>query len=648
MAALYLHQALFASEPSPPPTLAHRSPGSRTPHDRQLSSVSSVTLRTTSHSDHSHPTEPLLHPPSSESSVYLDLLSRQPHHPDGSGSGPNTGLNLEGDPVTVSERRGHWERVVRKRLRRLRWTRRSLLVIIGAWAIFNTVRYFVASTIYKSRDRQIILLVLGTSTALSVASIIASLTIAAFAPHLGWAYRHNAPHIVVQTVLKYLASALLLGPAVVNLVLVFVWRHSTDAISTLLGRCHWDIDVVWSGTGRRCDTSHSPAWGYWIAGSVVRVILTLIVLVIYHFTSYQYDVTRQPSRRRRLFRLRSAVSLPSATGTANSTKSLRAMAATSSTAPVSVGQVGRQPSESTAESLSSHGSASGSGEHRKLRSSRFRITSGSSLVSGQNEAVQLQSAKSMDHKDDVHLVGEEDDACSNSSEGDSPSPDKQDEYNKYGRQVRRIPGAYTSIPPQSPSQANHPKGSSHSSSTDRELHGFVDRFRSLLDQITRETEDGIALAQNDVPGLYAHPDGTDDEREQSFAADGDRFSLLGRTIHRMPTIESMSSRDVMSLANSSMHRVSPHALSRPSTRTNMLDQSEGGQSTPRSARSRANSWDAALALAAPAEQAEGEVSEMGEMASSSASNPSGPSYQGSGSTVSYHTARSFPLEKERG
>lgn len=131
MAALYLHQALFASEPSPPPTLAHRSPGSRTPHDRQLSSVSSVTLRTTSHSDHSHPTEPLLHPPSSESSVYLDLLSRQPHHPDGSGSGPNTGLNLEGDPVTVSERRGHWERVVRKRLRRLRWTRRSLLVIIG-------------------------------------------------------------------------------------------------------------------------------------------------------------------------------------------------------------------------------------------------------------------------------------------------------------------------------------------------------------------------------------------------------------------------------------------------------------------------------------------------------------------------------------
>ena len=130
-AALYLHNAIFTTEPASPPSVAHthRSPNRRVPHDRQLSSVSSVTLQTST-SEHSHPTEPLIHPGSSESTVYLDLLARQPTHPS-SPAGRTQGLSLQGDPVTPRERRIQHERVVRRRLKRLRLVQRVLWVIIG-------------------------------------------------------------------------------------------------------------------------------------------------------------------------------------------------------------------------------------------------------------------------------------------------------------------------------------------------------------------------------------------------------------------------------------------------------------------------------------------------------------------------------------
>ncbi|KAH9922219.1 uncharacterized protein B0H18DRAFT_522819 [Fomitopsis serialis] len=141
--------------------------------------------------------------------------------------------------------------------------------------------------------------------------------------------------------------------------------------------------------------------------------------------------------------------------------------------------------------------------------------------------------------------------------------------------------------------------------SDNELHSFVDRFRSLVDQITRETEDGIALTRNDSTGYYASPSSHDIENlrpshRSPFPSedDDDYVPVLGKTIHRMPTIESLGSREVMSLATSSIHRASPgpsYHMSRPSTRSNNFSLSEAGIDTP-SIRSRANSLDAALAL----------------------------------------------------
>ena len=146
-AALFLHNAIFAADPPSPPAAtaailgagAHRAPNRRGPHahDRHLSSVSSITLQTST-SDHSHPTESLIHPDhlgSSESSVYLDLLARQPTHPGSTTHLPDrtSGLSLQGDAVSPRERKERHEKEVRRRLRRLRLVQRVLWVIIGEW-----------------------------------------------------------------------------------------------------------------------------------------------------------------------------------------------------------------------------------------------------------------------------------------------------------------------------------------------------------------------------------------------------------------------------------------------------------------------------------------------------------------------------------
>ncbi|KZT68027.1 hypothetical protein DAEQUDRAFT_766612 [Daedalea quercina L-15889] len=637
MAALFLHQALFA-EGSTPQTATSSSTRSSYTQDKRLSALSSVTLTTASNSDYSHPTEPLLNLPDSEaSSAYLDLLARQPRHPSSPGGPAEAALRLEGDPVTASEQRSHLERRIRRRLRRLRWTKRSLLAVIGAWATYNTVRYFLAFTIYPYNDRQIILLSLGTCSALALTLIAVSLLIDAFAPHLGWIYSPNAPHAVVQAVLNYSSSALLFCPAVVNLAFVFIWRHTSSLVNTLIHRCRWDIDVFWSGLGSQCNVS--PSWAEWLAGSVVRLVLTLAVIVAYHLTAYHYDITRQPSRRRRRSRPRSGSSVSPVTPMSTSTGTHHPMSSTSTpVSPLSLSQIGRQPSISTSEGHTTVESYSSSGEHRPLRSPRSRINAESFLASRPPALSPAHSEKDRSP------------AVSDFSRGEG-SPISSDEElpsslgaERFGRPIRGISGNYTfPSAPDAASYADNAREDPRDTMSDNELYGFVDRFRSLVDQITQETEDGIALAQNDTSGYYAAPSshGIEDHHRSFPSEDDDNYvPVVGKTVHRMPTIESLGSREVMSLATSSIHRASPgpYHMSRPSTRSNTFSLNEAGIDTP-SVRSRANSLDAALALTStpttdPSDEAwqgaqpssgSGGVSRSGSHASSSnKSNPREP------------------------
>ncbi|GBE86959.1 hypothetical protein SCP_1002040 [Sparassis crispa] len=662
MAALFLHQALFTTEPSASSELpVLRSPNRVTQHERQLSSVSSVTLRT-SNSDHSQPTEPLLRP---ESSIYLDLLSRQPNHPDGPESSFNLGLSLEGDPITPRERKSCLERAIRKRLRRLRWTRRTTLLIMTSWAVYNTVRYYVAFTMFEYRPRQIVLLVLGTCTALSIALVISSLLISAFAPHIGWYHTPHAPHVIVQTVLYYCASVLLLGPAVANLVFVFLWRHSAETIDTLRGRCHWDIDVLWSGVGTQCDGTHSPTWASWVAGSVVRLVLTVAVIITYHWSAYRYDVTRQPSRKYRLFHPRTSVS--SVTPLSNSSQTFRPTATMSST-PVTIGQALRRSSLSgTTEDTYESAQTCPQTEQRTLRKSQSRIASRTSNAS--KDTFQLPSATGVSTarrpsgqitpRRVSGMSAIDDESPKSSDEEDVPGPSETKEFGYYGRQVRPSPGIYASVVSQGPRSSQFNNETSETLQVDpatvtpyseRDLTYFVDRFRTLVEQVARENEDAFPLAAGNGP---------DGQREHSTANADEHVPMVGRIVHRMPTIESLGSHEVMSLASSGKTHSSnsPHNGSRPSTRTNTQSLSEG-YSTP-SSRSRANSWDAALALASPVgnRTEEGSVSEMGELTHAetgapvntiaiTVTNTTTTTASGeSRSSNSYYTARTSPQEK---
>jgi hypothetical protein len=122
MAALYLHNSIWVPD-------AAETPRGLSPHAR---TTSSATIQTLSISDLSHPTQPLLHSSTSESVAYLDLLSRQPNHPNAPRGSP-MGLSFDGDPTTMRERKGYLEKTVRRRLRRLKAMIAVLEVIIGAF-----------------------------------------------------------------------------------------------------------------------------------------------------------------------------------------------------------------------------------------------------------------------------------------------------------------------------------------------------------------------------------------------------------------------------------------------------------------------------------------------------------------------------------
>lgn len=151
------------------------------------------------------------------------------------------------------------------------------MIFVGVWATYNTIRYFLAYTLYTSSIGESVALALGTGTAVSVAFLLAATFLSLSSPYLSL---HNFPVrtlLLVRTVSYYLSSFLLLGPAIVSLALVFSWKHSLDPQINIEERCYLDIDVVWPVSKARC-TFH-PEWGVWLALSAVRVAITLVIIV---------------------------------------------------------------------------------------------------------------------------------------------------------------------------------------------------------------------------------------------------------------------------------------------------------------------------------------------------------------------------------
>ncbi|KAJ7038875.1 hypothetical protein C8F04DRAFT_950626 [Mycena alexandri] len=526
MAALYLHNSIWVPD-------AAETPHGLSPHNR---TTSSTTLQTLPISEHSHPTQPLLHSSTSESVAYLDLLSRQPTHPNAP-RGSAMGLSFDGDPTTVRERKGYVEKVVRRRLRRLKIMMAVLEVVMALWSLYTTVRYFLAYAIYpSSTDGQIAAIVLATVSIASFAVLLGSAVIPFLQMYLLARHISIEALLAVRTVLRYLASVLIVGPAVVNFALVFAWRRSSDSALNMANRCDVDIDVVWSI--RSHPTCASPSWGAWLALAIVRLLVTVALLAIYHLSLASYSHTRRPSHY---------------------APSSRSESTYLGSPPMSVSPLPPTPGHLHQPSTSTVGSGSTSRptpDRRSLRSSR-----GSSMNRSPSAADNLRLPR---------------DSPRSSNEG------LQDEFDPYAN-LPPIPRqtAATSVPTES----------------DRELYSFVDRFRSLVSQINREAEDGANIASPTESTYLTDPTFRSvvgyDEFGRPYPPD-DHVRILNSYIRRMPTIESIGSREMTastSVAASSLYQeqmrdragslhtsASLHTLSRPPTRSAMHDRD--GHSEP--------------------------------------------------------------------
>jgi hypothetical protein len=146
----------------------------------------------------------------------------------------------------------------------------------AAFAVYNTIRYFLAYTIYDSDEGQSVSLSMGISTGFAFTLLVCAVILSAFQPYLLAHQLPLQPLLLCRTTMHALASFFIFGPAVVNTTLLFIWKNSTDPELNILQRCHVDIDVVWSVSNVQC----KPAvWGVWLALSLVRLALTIFIIV---------------------------------------------------------------------------------------------------------------------------------------------------------------------------------------------------------------------------------------------------------------------------------------------------------------------------------------------------------------------------------
>jgi hypothetical protein len=149
----------------------------------------------------------------------------------------------------------------------------------GSWSIFNVVRYSIAYLRLASPQALPVTLALVTAATFSLSSLAAAVLLRMFEHQLSLEPTATLIFHIARVVLHALSSLSLLSPAVVNLTLVFKLRRSPITSLRVEGRCHLDIDVIWSSPPARCDASHFPPWRIWVAISAVRLCLTATILV---------------------------------------------------------------------------------------------------------------------------------------------------------------------------------------------------------------------------------------------------------------------------------------------------------------------------------------------------------------------------------
>ncbi|KAF9526402.1 hypothetical protein CPB83DRAFT_858037 [Crepidotus variabilis] len=255
-------------------------------HSKNFSSMSTTTLQTTT-TLHDTPYEPLLPPITQNSRESYEARSRR------SRSSPILTLprwSLPRVPSTLNEKdefgirkeplKGHSQVFSRRKAVKLRWSRRSLELIMLIWAIYSTGRYLKAFTLYDGFTSQLVSLALGASTGLSFAFTCCSIALSLVQTRLLFHGFSVTALLSIRSALQNLSSVFFLGPSIANIILLIVWRSSQDSEIQITHRCNLEVDLVWS-VNVLCN--HPPhAWGIWIALAVVRTALSALVVIIFH------------------------------------------------------------------------------------------------------------------------------------------------------------------------------------------------------------------------------------------------------------------------------------------------------------------------------------------------------------------------------
>lgn len=469
--------------------------------------MSSLSMTTFTTSQSHYPSEPLL-----RDADHQEAPAPQPPHPD-----------------TSAEERRYWEMASARRMRRLRLLKGALLSIIGSWASYTTVRYFIAYIVYSDNVRQSVALSLGISSLLSLL-VAAGLALSLLVPHHT---THSPPFSrslgkTLRHVSQFLASFFLFVPATVNLALVSSWRNTGSDLS-LRGRCHWGLDVVWVGIGGQC-TLHAPAWGVWLAAAISRFVLTAAVLTVYHLASRTYRASRW-------------LHYCAEDGQSRDTDITRIALSDTPSLPSPV----LRPFIQKSEGFSSV-------PQRSLSSDRMAV------IPEFNE-VRNQIPLHYEHE----------------SVESSSSPPKSLRHPKSSRDLHHA------------GDGSSRRAALVSNVGEGELEGFADRFRALVDRVSRELDEARELENEPAPRtpplhhvLDTHtPYMSIDEFGREVHTE-EPVAMLGGVIRRMPTIDSVGSRELASLRSTMLVSAcgggvgspslapSSSASSRPPTRATMV------------------------------------------------------------------------------
>jgi hypothetical protein len=405
-------------------------------------------------------------------------------------------------------------------------------------------------------------LCLGASTILCVAILVSSLLLAVLNP-----CTHDNPSSIIEytrgVILPYLASFLLLAPAVVNLIFVIAWRASNDPQTTLRGRCHWDIDVIWSGVGLVCD--RSPSFVSWLGGAISRLCITSVALVrpLDHKSTHSVLslIHVYCADMRSLFQVTHHVVL-------HKYRTVCRVAEIIDRGPYTL-----FPKSVYADRRKSVTTA-GSGRTR---------TSRPQSVADRAESISPPPSV-YTHPEPTHRT--------QTNIGDDTLGTSHDEI-----------GIPEGLAPSSPSHSRPPTSSAGQGfppCEDADLHTFVNQFRRMVHRATRDAEGGLDYAssessEDDDRGyLGGDPHEFDPYTEGNLlydangrpievSVDPSQVQVFGRMVHRMPTITSIGSGERSSRAPSRAYsgHPPPGERSLPSSRSNTVENDVAGQPLPR-------------------------------------------------------------------